>query len=228
MKNSIYVIVTSGGKGLRFKKGKTGKPKQYLMLKGKPVILHSLKVFQKIPEVKGIYISADSEYFSFLHTLSSKHKITKLKALVEGGKTRFESVRNAFNQVNCRLNDTILIHDAARPNISAVDIKSLLKDVRKYSEVIPAVKISDTVKKTDGKLITETIPRDNLWLVQTPQAFRYDVLSRAYIVAGSEASFTDEAALVESAGFKVYISEGNRNNIKITTEEDIKLLKKIM
>ena len=77
-------------------------------------------------------------------------------------------------------------------------------------------------------MITETIPRDNLWLVQTPQAFRYDVLSRAYIVAGSEASFTDEAALVESAGFKVYISEGNRNNIKITTEEDIKLLKKIM
>lgn len=228
MKSSIYVIITSAGKGTRFKKGKANKPKQYQQLKGKPVILHSLQLFQMLPEVKGIYISADPAYFNYLHTLSVKYKISKLKALVDGGKTRFESVRNAFNQVNCRLNDTVLIHDAARPNFKMDDIKRLLKDIKKYSEVIPAVKVSDTVKRTKGNLISETVSRNDLWLVQTPQAFKYDVLSRAYIVAGSETAFTDEAALVESAGFKVYVSEGNRNNIKITIEDDIKLLKKIM
>lgn len=230
MKNDVHVILTAGGTGSRFKKGlRSGsKPKQFLNLLGKPVILHSLLKFQKSKEIKSIYISASKEYFSLLHAMAVKHKLTKLKALVEGGKTRFESVRNAFNQMECRIDDIILIHDAARPNVTKDDISSLIKASQKHGEVILGVKVSDTVKRTSGSIIKETVPRDELWLVQTPQAFRYDVLSRSYIISGSRTDFTDEASLVEFAGYEVRVSEGSRLNIKITSAEDMAALKKIM
>lgn len=230
MKNDVHVIITAGGTGTRFSRSSkiSSKPKQFLNLLGKPVILHSLLKFQKCKEVKSIYISASKEYFNLLHTIAAKNSITKLRALVEGGKTRFESVRNAFNQVECKVSDIILIHDAARPNVTKSDISELIKTSRKYGEVILGIKVSDTVKRTSGSIIKETVLRDNLWLVQTPQAFRYDVLSRSYIIAGKKTDFTDEASLAEFAGYEVRITEGSRFNIKITSAEDMAALKKIM
>lgn len=228
MKSSVYVIITAAGKGSRFKKDKNNKPKQFLNLNGIPVILYSLLKFQKLKEIKGIYISAEPAYFNCLHSLAAKYKISKLKALVEGGKTRFDSVRNTFNQINCSGNDIILIHDAARPNISAGEIKKLISYAYKNGDVVFGCKVSDTVKKSKGNVITETIPRDNLWLVQTPQAFRYNTLSKAYIISGSKNYFTDESSVVENAGFTVNIIEGSRYNIKITTQDDFKLLRKLL
>ncbi|HMQ78649.1 MAG TPA: 2-C-methyl-D-erythritol 4-phosphate cytidylyltransferase [Ignavibacteria bacterium] len=230
MKNDVHVILTAGGTGSRFTKSKqaVSKPKQFLNLLGKPVILHSLIKFQKNKEVKSIYISASKEYFSLIHSMAVKNKITKLKALIEGGKTRFESVRNAFNQVECRGDDIILIHDAARPNLSVQDLSSLINAARRSGEAILGVRVSDTVKRTSGGTVRETIDRNELWLIQTPQAFRYDVLSRSYIIAGSKTDFTDEASLVEFAGYDVTITEGSRFNIKLTSAEDMLLLKKAM
>ncbi len=229
MKPDIHVIITAAGKGERFRKGKANsKPKQYQLLGGKPVILYALEVFQKISIVKSIIVSAEPEYFNYLHTLAVKNKITKLTGLVEGGKSRFESVLNAFNQLNCSVDDIVVIHDAARPNISKSEIKDFLDAATKDGEVILGCKVSETVKKCSGNYVSETIPRDDLWLIQTPQAFRYDVLSRSYIIAGKRTDFTDEASLVENAGYKVKILEGSRDNIKITSVEDMTLLKKIM
>lgn len=230
MKNDVHVIITAGGTGTRFSRSSrtSSKPKQFLNLLGKPVILHSLLKFQKCKEVKSIYISASKEYFNLLHAIAAKNRITKLRALVEGGKTRFESVRNAFNQVECKVSDLILIHDAARPNVTKSDISELIKTSRKYGEVILGIKVSDTVKRTSGSIIKETVLRDDLWLVQTPQAFRYDVLSRSYIIAGKKTDFTDEASLAEFAGYEVRVTEGSRFNIKITSAEDMTALKKIM
>ncbi|HWA05281.1 MAG TPA: 2-C-methyl-D-erythritol 4-phosphate cytidylyltransferase [Ignavibacteria bacterium] len=230
MKNDVHVIITAGGTGTRFSRSSrtSSKPKQFLNLLGKPVILHSLLKFQKCKEVKSIYISASKEYFNLLHAIAAKNRITKLRALVEGGKTRFESVRNAFNQVECKVSDIILIHDAARPNVTKSDISELIKTSRKYGEVILGIKVSDTVKRTSGSIIKETVLRDDLWLVQTPQAFRYDVLSRSYIIAGKKTDFTDEASLAEFAGYEVRVTEGSRFNIKITSAEDMTALKKIM
>jgi len=161
-------------------------------------------------------------------TLAVKNKITKLTGLIEGGKSRFESVLNAFNHLNCRVDDIVVIHDAARPNLSRAELNIFLETAKKEGEVIPGVSVSETVKKCKGGFVLETIPREELRLIQTPQAFRYDVLSRSYIVAGKRADFTDEASLVENAGYKVKIVEGNRFNIKITSIEDMTLLKKLM
>ncbi len=229
MNREIHVIITAGGKGERFRKGSTNpKPKQYQLLDGKPVILYSLLAFQKNKFVKSITVSAEAEYFNYLHSLAVKNKITKLTGLVEGGKSRYDSVQNAFNQLNCRLDDIVVIHDAARPNLIAAELNSFLETARKEGEVIPGISVSETVKKCKGGYVVETISREELRLIQTPQAFRYDVLSRSYIVAGKRTDFTDEASLVENAGYKVKIVEGNRFNIKITSVEDMTLLKKIM
>ncbi len=234
---AVHVIITAAGSSERFKKGpgKNLKPKQFINLLGKPVILHSLIKFQKCKEVKSIIISSAPEYFNFIHSMASKHKITKLKALIEGGNTRFESVRNSFNQINCpngllrcRLDDIILIHDAARPNITTAEIKNLIGLAYKDGEVILGSRVSDTVKRDNGGVVTDTLSRDNLWLTQTPQAFRYDVLSRSYIIAGNKTDFTDESSMVEYAGYKVKITEGSKYNIKITNSEDLKTLKKLM
>ncbi|MEO8512218.1 MAG: 2-C-methyl-D-erythritol 4-phosphate cytidylyltransferase [Ignavibacteria bacterium] len=226
---NIHVIITAAGSGKRFNTGpQTGKPKQFQNLLGKPVILHSLLKFQKIKEVKSIVVSAGKKYFNFIHALAVKNKITKLKILVEGGSTRFDSVRNAFNELNCLLDDIIMIHDAARPNLSSSDLKTLRELALKDGEVILGSKVSETVKRAVNNTVSETISRDNLWLIQTPQAFRYSTLSSAYILAGKKNDFTDESSLVEFAGYKVKIIEGSKNNIKITNFEDMVTLKKLM
>lgn len=226
LKPKIYSILTAGGSGTRFAKNSTGKPKQFQPLLGKPVIVYSMLAFQRSKLVDEIIISADSKYFDLIHTLAVKHKIKKLSGIAEGGKTRFESVRNAFNSIeNARSSDLVLIHDAARPNISPQLIQTLLKA---GSEAVAGCRISDTVKRTSKGYVTETLNRENLYTVQTPQLFRYGVLKNSYKKSGRRVDFTDESSLVENAGYKVKIVESPRENIKITTPGDIKLLKKLI
>lgn len=219
-----YAIITAGGTGSRFKS--SAKPKQYVTLNGKPVILYSMLVFQKCKEINEIIISADKQYFDYLHNLAVKNKITKLTRLVEGGKSRFQSVKNAFRSIEgAAKNDIVLIHDAARPNIDAKLVNGLLSH---SSEVITGCRITETIKKDKNGYVKETVSRENLWTVQTPQAFRYGVLENSYKKCGKKNDFTDESALVEHAGYKVKLIEGSRNNIKLTTPDDLALLKKLM
>lgn len=229
MKPKVTVILTAAGSGRRFAKGgKKSKPKQFQFLAGKPVILHSMLVLQKCRDIDEIIISADKNYFELIHSLAVRNRITKLQALVEGGKTRFESVRNAFNQIQGSKKDIVLIHDAARPNINCSFVTSIVAAVKKAGNVIPACGVSETIKRAKGGVVKETLKRVDLWLVQTPQAFMHADLETSYRKAGRKKDFTDEASLVESAGYKVNIIPGLRNNIKITTPEDLLLLKKII
>jgi len=223
-----FAIITAAGSGSRFSSGKKSIPKQYAKLNGKPVILYSLQAFQKNRLIDEILVSASRRHFDFIHSLAVRYKITKLTALVEGGKTRFVSVKNAFLQVSGKPGDLVLIHDAARPNIKKKLIAILLTNALKYGEVIPGTKISETVKKESKGIIKRTVDRNNLWTVQTPQVFRFKILKKSYEKAGRKIDFTDEAALVENAGYSVRIIEGEKDNIKITTLDEINLLKKIM
>jgi 2-C-methyl-D-erythritol 4-phosphate cytidylyltransferase len=231
MSKKVYAIITAGGSGARFSEPRFGKlasqkPKQFLNLLGKPVILYSMLVFQKCSAIDEIIISSGKEYFDYIHTLAAKHKIKKLTGLVEGGKTRFASVKNAFMSIeNPGKKDIVLIHDAARPNINVSMVEGMLD--LSY-EVIAGTKITETVKRDKKGFVSDTLNRENLWRVQTPQVFRYGILSDSYKKCGGKNDFTDEASLVEYAGHKVKIIEGLRDNIKITTPDDIDLLKRIM
>lgn len=227
MRRKVTAIITAGGTGSRFAQNKkSAKPKQFVNLLGKPVIVYSMLAFQKCKKVDEIIISAEKNYFDYIHSLAVKYKIGKLNRLVEGGKTRFNSVRNAFESIegNSR-NDFIIIHDAARPNISPVLIENIIDE---NSELVTACRISETVKRSKKGYVSETLNRENLWSVQTPQAFRYNVLQNSYKKCGSRNDFTDEASVVEFAGYKVKVIENSRENIKITSPEDLSYLKKIM
>jgi 2-C-methyl-D-erythritol 4-phosphate cytidylyltransferase len=183
---------------------------------------------QKCSSIKQIIIAADKKYFDVIHSYSLKYKITKLTYLVEGGKTRFESVKNAFSQIESDNNDLILIHDAARPNISAKILNSILSFAQRNGNTAIGTKISDTVKKEKKGIIDGTLNREELRTVQTPQVFKYADLNESYKKIKTKKVFTDESSLVESAGFKVNLFEGPKNNLKITTIDDLKMLKKLM
>ena len=228
MKKKVIAILTAAGTGSRYSKlSSHSKPKQFLKLFGKPIFLFPLIELQKCRSVSGIFISAPQAYFDYIHSIAALNKITKLKGLVEGGKTRFESVKNAFLQIEASAGDLVLIHDAARPNINQALINKIINEAEKSNEVIIGTKVSETVKRESRGYITETLSRENLWLVQTPQIFRYKTLAVSYNKT-NRMNFTDEASLVESAGFKVKIIEGDKTNIKITTPADLHLLKKLM
>ena len=221
-------ILTAAGSGSRFYSNqKTKTPKQFLNLLGKPVILYSLNALQKSSFIRQIIIAADKNYFELLHSLLYKFRITKANVLVEGGKTRFDSVKKAFSQINAGVNDLVLIHDAARPNINTNLVDDVLGYAVKYGNTVVGTKITDTIKlQRKGKII-KTIDRELLWTVQTPQVFMYNELKKAYAKNRSN-RHTDESSLVESCGFKVNIFEGPKENIKLTDYNDFLLLKKLM
>jgi len=228
LERKVIAIITAAGSGLRFSgQSKNSVPKQFLKILNNPIISFPLLAMQKCKAISGIFITSQNKYFDFLHNLAAKNKITKLLGLVEGGATRFESVRNAFNQIVAAPNDLILIHDAARPNINTALLNSIIDEAKKHCEVIIGRKVLETVKRAKKDIITETISRENLWTIQTPQVFRYKVLKNSYSKSRKN-NFTDESSLVESAGYKVKIIEGPAGNIKVTTPEDLKALKMIM
>lgn len=227
MKRKVIAIIAAGGSGKRFSTKPYSIPKQYLKLHGKPVIFYSLKSFQDSTLTDEIIVSASPKYFDFIHKLSINHKISKLSKLTEGGKTRFISVRNAFNQIDCKPGDIIVIHDAARPNIPVKFLNNFIRLASKYKNLVTGIKINSTVKKARRNIIYETVDRTDLWEIQTPQAFTYKTLKHSYSTTDNT-DFTDESSLVQNTGFKVRITDGFRFNIKITTFEDLKLLYKTM
>jgi 2-C-methyl-D-erythritol 4-phosphate cytidylyltransferase len=142
--------------------------------------------------------------------------------IVPGGRERTESVQNALEKVRDDI-DFVAVHDAARPLVVKGWIETVFNAAIKHGAAIPATPISSTIKRVDGqKLITETVPRDNLWAAQTPQVARRDWLVEAFAKRGSFVA-TDEAQLLERAGRKVAIVEGAPMNIKITTQDDFRM-----
>ncbi len=216
-----FVIIPASGSGTRFR-GKI--PKQFVRFEGKELIVLTLEKFNSIGKINSILISTQKKFFGKIIRLVLEKKMNKVTKIVEGGKRRMDSVYNALMNINCRKNDFIIIHDAVRPFVSKSLIERLIKETKKFNAVIPGTPINDTVKRTSKKLIVRnTIPRENLFSIQTPQAFRYDILVKSFEKAYRENfTGTDEAAIVENAGYKIKLIEGDSVNIKVTTREDFK------
>lgn len=217
----FYLIIPASGSGNRFGL-KT--PKQFYKIDGKEIIVHTLNRFNSFKEIKSIFISTKKEYIGKIINLAVKHKIKKVKKILTGGKLRQDSVYNALININAVKGDRVIVHDAVRPFLSSSLLKRLIKESVRYVCVIPALRLNDTVKMTDGKnIVVSTVPRENLWSVQTPQIFEYSKLVNAFKLANKKKFVgTDEAALMEHAGYRVKIIEGEKANIKITTRKDIK------
>ncbi len=219
------VIIPAGGKGIR--SGYT-KPKQFIKVKGKELIIYSLETFQKNKMVDEIIVSADRSYFKLLQNLKEKYKLTKLKQFVEGGKERQDSVFNALSSVSANSDDLMIVHDAVRPLLSSKLLNNAIRTAEIKGNAVVCVKGNNTLARgTD--YIKEYILRENVWYVQTPQIFRYADLMKAMKKAYDENFYaTDESMLVKRIGRKVNITEGSNLNFKVTTKEDFQLFKSMV
>ncbi len=214
---SVGVIIPAAGRGKRMG---ASLPKQFLSLGDRPILVHTLQVFQFHPEVDQIVIATGEEDKQNVWELIKKYQLSKVTSVVTGGVERQDSVRHALKQLQT---DWVLVHDAVRPFISSERIRVLLKEVRTHGAAVLAVPIKDTVKQV-GKngLVEKTPDRSRLWAVQTPQAFRRTLLQQAHNEAEQHNVVgTDDAMLVERIGLPVKVVMGEYTNIKLTTPEDL-------
>ena len=220
-------IILAGGAGKRLK---AHMAKQYLFLNHMPVLVHTLKVFQKSKVIDNIILALPpDDLVSIRQELIDKYGLTKVTTIVAGGKTRQDSVNNGLAAINEKC-DVVVIHDAVRPFVTQELIIQVVAAAKTTGAASAGVKAKDTIKETKkDNMVAATIPRQNLWLTQTPQAFKYELLKEAFKSAYVEKFYgTDDASLVERIGKNVKMIEGSYENIKITTQEDILIADALM
>lgn len=218
-------IIVAGGSGTRFG-GKT--PKQFLEILGKPLIIHTLERFEKCPDINQIVLVLPSAQNSNFLQIIDKYSIRKLVKIVTGGKTRAESVLNGLKSVPSKKTDIIAVHDGARPLVTPEEISACIKKANETGSAILVTSVTDTIKEIKNGIIVQTIDRNQLKRAQTPQCFRYEILKRAFEKADLTEAATDESYLVEKLGLAVAIVEGSPKNLKITTQEDLKLAESLL
>jgi len=220
MNNKVTVIIVAAGMGKRMG---VNKNKQYIVLGNKPVLAHTIEKFEKSPLVHEIILIIKSDELEYCkNNIIKTYGFKKVKKIVPGGKERQDSVYNGIKAID--EGNVVLVHDGARPFVSENIIEDSIKGSLKYNACVVGVPVKDTIKVvSEDNLILDTPNRKTLWQVQTPQAFKYEILKRAYDKAYEENfTGTDDASLVENLGYKVKMIMGNYENIKITTKEDLR------
>lgn len=210
-------IIVAAGSGTRFG---GERPKQFLEIGGKPLLIHTLEKFQNCAAIDEIVlILSENEIENFRSTLE-KSQISKLSKIVAGGKTRAESVRNGIYSLDAETVKIVAVHDGARPFVTPEEISATVEKAAKDGAVCLVAPVFDTIKRVTGDKIVETIDRNTLRRALTPQTFRFEILQTAFSLKNFDAAATDECFLVEKAGFEIFYIDGSAKNIKITTRED--------
>lgn len=210
----VYAILLAAGRGKRLK-GRISKP--LIRLNAKPLLCYSLEVLNAHPAVKEIVVVVNRQNQAGIKWLTKKFR--KVKDIILGGRRRQDSVRNGL-KVIAKNNGFVLIHDAARPFVNGKIISRLVKKAEKSGAAIAAIPLKSTIKSVVRETVEKTLPRDNLWEVQTPQVFRKNLILMAYERFGKE-NATDDAMLAEKMGIRVSVVFGAYENIKITTPIDL-------
>ena len=221
----VSAVIVAAGKGIRMK---DSVQKQYLPLAGRPVLSHTLAVFDGCNLISKIFLVVSQKDFDYCRNNILRMLKKEIK-LVAGGKERQDSVYNGLIAVG-ENNGIVIIHDGVRPFANKEMIESCVRGAIKHGACIIGVPVQDTLKRISRSGdIEKTIERNNIWLAQTPQAFQYEILRKAHENARLKGhAGTDDAFLVEQMGTPVKIIKGNKNNIKITTREDLRLAEAIL
>jgi len=216
----VSAIIAAGGRGARFG---GSQPKQLSTLSGRPILQHSVDAFLNSARIAEVIVALPDELAA--NPPAYLRSAGKSLLVVAGGTRRQDSVARAFARVSAE-SELIVIHDAARPLVSESVIRRTIDAATEYGAAIAAVRAHDTVKRAgaDGVIIA-TLPREEIFLAQTPQAFRVDVLRQALAIADEA---TDEAALAERAGHHVRVVEGDPRNLKVTTPEDLAIAERLL
>lgn len=213
------VVIVAAGSGSRMKRDIN---KQFIKIDGKEIIAYTIEKFYKSEDIDDIVIVIkENEEKYFIENIINKYGFDNIK-LAYGGKERQDSVYNGIKKLN-RNCEIVLIHDGARPFVNEDIIKNSIEEAKENNAVVVGVPVKDTIKvvDSDGNIV-DTPNRSLLWSVQTPQSFKYEIITKAYEYAYSNDYYgTDDAMLVEHIGYNVKMIEGSYDNIKITTEEDL-------
>ena len=211
---NVTAIIVAAGSGRRF-----GSPKQFALLRGKAVLAWSLDAFESHPRVRAIVVVLPDEK----RGRGLKAGRGKITAVVAGGEHRQDSVFKGFLRVDPRRTDIVLVHDGARPLVTAGIIDRVIEGAEKKGAAVPVLALEDTVKEIKGRAVVRTLDRATLVRVQTPQGFDLDLFKRALDRARADGFYgTDDAALVERLGAPVAAVRGEAKNIKITSPGDLR------
>ena len=213
-----YIIIVAGGKGLRMG---SDIPKQFLPVGGKPVLMRTLERFREYAEDLQIILVLPKAQQDYWHDLCQKYDFKIKYWLADGGETRFHSVQNGLAKIPDDAEGVVGVHDGVRPFPSIDVIRNCYETARTAKAVIPVIPVVETVRHLQGNT-SETVPRNDYRLVQTPQTFDIQLLKAANKQPYND-GFTDDASVVEAFGFNITLVEGNRENIKITTPYDLKI-----
>lgn len=220
--HNIAAVVAAGGIGSRFGGSKN---KQFVSLRGKPVLAWSLEALQSCELIHSIIIVVHENEISATRSMVKEYACSKVSQVVTGGRERQDSVYNGLKAAN-NATDIVVIHDGARPLVAPEIISEAILGLEGYDGTLTAVPVKDTIKESlSGSslpVVDHTLDRSRLWSVQTPQVFRYTTLLHALVQAKKDGfSGTDDASFVEHYGGKIRIISGSYKNIKITTPEDL-------
>lgn len=219
---SFYVIIVAGGNGSRMG---SDVPKQFLELNGTPVLMHTIQTFQQSdyqPQVILVLASAELERWE---ALKKKHRFIIPHQIVAGGAERFYSVKNGLNLIEDK-NAVVAVHDAVRPLVSQTTINTCFKTAIEKGNAVASVPAKDSVRTLINNK-SQALKRSDVYLVQTPQTFQIEQLEKAY-QQDFDAFFTDDASVVEKAGYLINLEKGDEFNFKITFKEDLKLAEVIL
>ncbi|PKP22924.1 MAG: 2-C-methyl-D-erythritol 4-phosphate cytidylyltransferase [Bacteroidetes bacterium HGW-Bacteroidetes-21] len=219
--NQITVVIAAGGHGSRFG---SEIPKQFALLDGKPVMMHTLEAFYRFDSKALLIVSLHSDSIDYWKELLQKYNGCPEHIVVEGGKTRFHSIKNAL--AHCPDEGLVLIHDAVRPLISSEVISRVTEMAHQKGNAIPVMPVIDSVRLLDGEN-SSVLDRRKVVKVQTPQGFRANIIKEAY-QQEYQAEYTDDASVVEATGKKIFLVDGSENNIKITVGMDLMLAEAIL
>lgn len=219
-----YIIIVAGGKGQRMG---SSVPKQFLLLCGKPVLMHTIEAFHSYSTSLEIILVLPEEQQTHWKELCEEYGFTTPHTVVSGGSTRFESSRNGISIIPDDADGVVGIHDGVRPLVSADVIDRCYESARENYAAIPVMPLTDTLRFVGESGCGRNVLRSDYVIVQTPQVFDIALAKRAFSLPYKE-SFTDDASVVEDLGCQVSVVEGCRENIKLTTPFDMKVAEAIL
>lgn len=227
-------VIFAGGTGQRM--NTKSKPKQFLEIHGKPVLVYTLEKFQDHPEIDGIVLACLEDWIPYSEDLIRRFGINKIKSIVPGGKTGQESIFNALKKVQDLFGDEnesiVLIHDGVRPLIDSETISNCIKEVKKHGNAITVAPAIETifVNETESNVVGKIIDRSNCQLAKAPQCFYFKEIYKAHLRANLEgkARFIDSADMMQYYGYKLFTVKGPAENIKITTPIDFYTFRAIL
>ncbi|MDB4918147.1 2-C-methyl-D-erythritol 4-phosphate cytidylyltransferase [Mucilaginibacter sp.] len=211
-----FAIIVAGGSGTRMQ---SVVPKQFLLLCGRPVLMHTIEAFHFSTVKPTIILVLPAEYHAYWSQLCTDYNFKIPHQLVTGGETRFHSVKNGLDAIDNDVNSLIAVHDAVRPLISSKIIEKAYLYAAESGNAVTAVKSRDSVRLMRNG-ISKSLRREDVYLVQTPQTFQSAQIKNAYLQSYNT-KFTDDASVVEETGVEIHLVEGSYQNIKITFPEDI-------